>query len=90
MIFVPFTGIDHHKKCTLFGAGLLHKETIESYTWLLQMFLEVHSVQPTLVLTDQDPALKQAVHAVFDKSIHRLCMFHIMDKLPSKVQFSMW
>jgi len=87
MVFVPFTGVDHQKKCTVFGAALLHKETVESYTWLLQMFIDVHGKQPILVLTDQDPALKQAVNDVFDKSIHRLCMFHIMDKLPTKVFF---
>ncbi|XP_022041848.1 protein FAR1-RELATED SEQUENCE 5-like [Helianthus annuus] len=60
MIFVPFTGVDHHKKCMIFGAGLLHNETIESYTWLLQKFLQAHNGrQPLLVLTDQDCAMKQ-------------------------------
>ncbi|XP_021986942.1 protein FAR1-RELATED SEQUENCE 5-like [Helianthus annuus] len=38
MIFVPFTGVDHHKKCVTFGAGLLYDETIGSYTWLLTTF----------------------------------------------------
>ncbi|KAK1430092.1 hypothetical protein QVD17_12597 [Tagetes erecta] len=41
---------------------------------------------PLLVLTDQDPAMKQAVAAVFTQSRHRLCMWHIMKKLPSKVK----
>ncbi|MFS7907452.1 putative transcription factor FAR family [Helianthus anomalus] len=87
MIFVPFTGVDHHKKCTIFGAGLLHNETIESYTWLLQKFLQAHNgKQPLLVLTDQDCAVKQAVANVFDKSIHRLCMWHIIEKLPAKIK----
>ncbi|XP_035836054.1 protein FAR1-RELATED SEQUENCE 5-like [Helianthus annuus] len=87
MIFVPFTGVDHHKKCTIFGAGLLHNETIESYTWLLQKFLQAHNgKQPLLILTDQDCAMKQAVANVFDKSIHRLCMWHIIQKLPAKIK----
>ncbi|KAJ0704530.1 putative Zinc finger, SWIM-type, MULE transposase domain, FHY3/FAR1 family [Helianthus annuus] len=85
MIFVPFTGVDHHKKCTVFGAALLHNETIESYTWLLRMFVAVHGKQPVLILTDQDPAMKQAIHIVLDKSIHRLCMWHIIEKLPLKI-----
>ncbi|XP_076926770.1 protein FAR1-RELATED SEQUENCE 5-like [Bidens hawaiensis] len=87
MIFVPFTGIDHHKKCVVFGAGLLHNESVESYTWLLQMFLDTHGKQPTFVLTDQDPSMKQAVHSVLDKSIHQLCMWHVITKLPPKVTF---
>ncbi|XP_076896789.1 protein FAR1-RELATED SEQUENCE 5-like [Bidens hawaiensis] len=85
MIFVPFSGIDHHKKCVVFGAGLLHNESVESYTWLLQMFLDTHGKQPTFVLTDQDPSMKQAVHSVLDKSIHRLCMWHVITKLPLKI-----
>ncbi|XP_076908343.1 protein FAR1-RELATED SEQUENCE 5-like [Bidens hawaiensis] len=41
MIFVPFTGVDHHKKCVKFGAGILYSETIESYERLLNAFLYV-------------------------------------------------
>ncbi|XP_022032002.1 protein FAR1-RELATED SEQUENCE 5-like [Helianthus annuus] len=85
MIFVPFTGVDHHKKCVTFGAGLIYDETIESYIWLLKMFLKAHKKQPLLTLTDQDASMKQAVAAVFDKSIHRLCMWHIVKKIPAKI-----
>ncbi|XP_021971368.1 protein FAR1-RELATED SEQUENCE 6-like [Helianthus annuus] len=85
MIFVPFTGVDHHKKCVIFGAGMLYDETIESYTWLLNTFLAAHKKQPIFVLTDQDASMKQAVSTVFTNSIHRLCMWHIMRKLPSKI-----
>ncbi|KAK1406396.1 hypothetical protein QVD17_41693 [Tagetes erecta] len=85
MIFVPFTGVDHHKRCVTFAAGLLCDETIESYKWLLSRFLDAHKKQPLLVLTDQDAAMKQAVATVFNESIHRLCMWHIMRKLPVKI-----
>ncbi|XP_022032045.1 protein FAR1-RELATED SEQUENCE 5-like [Helianthus annuus] len=89
MIFVPFTGVDHHKKCTIFGAGLIHNETVESYSWLLQKFLEVHDgKQPLMILTDQDCAMKQAVNIVFDKFVHRLCMWHITNKIPAKIKGS--
>lgn len=88
MIFVPFTAIDHHKKSVTVGAGLLSNETIESYCWLLKAFLKAHGKQPTIVLTDQDPTIKQAVQLVFPNSKHRLCMWHIMKKLQAKVQCS--
>ncbi|KAJ0486950.1 putative transcription factor FAR family [Helianthus annuus] len=83
--FCAITGVDHHKKCVIFGAGMLYDETIESYTWLLNTFLAAHKKQPIFVLTDQDASMKQAVSTVFTNSIHRLCMWHIMRKLPSKI-----
>ncbi|XP_076896330.1 protein FAR1-RELATED SEQUENCE 5-like [Bidens hawaiensis] len=86
MIFVPFTGVDCHKKCVTFGAGLIHSETIDSYQWLLDAFLSAHGKQPRLVLTDQDPAMKQAVSSVLTESTHRLCMWHITNKIPVKLK----
>ena len=88
MVFVPFTAIDHHKKSVTVGAALLSKETIESYEWLLKAFLNAHKgKEPKVVLTDQDPAIKQAVKAVLPHSRHRLCMWHIMKKLQAKVSY---
>ncbi|CAI9274811.1 unnamed protein product [Lactuca saligna] len=85
MIFVPFTAIDNHKRSINIGAGLLSNESIESYRWLLEAFLKAHVKHPQLVLTDQDPAILQAVEAIFPNSNHRLCMWHIMKKLQAKV-----
>ncbi|XP_022003398.1 protein FAR1-RELATED SEQUENCE 1-like [Helianthus annuus] len=41
--------------------------------------------QPKVVVTDQDPAMKQAIDDVFTTSRHRLCMWHIMKKVADKV-----
>nr|KAJ0209413.1 hypothetical protein LSAT_V11C400201630 [Lactuca sativa] len=86
MVFLPFTGIDNHKKCVTFGAGLLSKEDGVSYEWLLRAFLKAFRKQPQLVLSDQDPTLKKAIDKVFPLAHHRLCMWHITKKLPNKVQ----
>ncbi|GKA36948.1 FAR1-related sequence 5-like protein [Tanacetum coccineum] len=85
MVFVPFTGIDYHQKCVTFGAALLFDETTASYSWMLECFLKVHKKQPTLAVTDQDGALRNAILKVFTESHHRLCMWHITQKLPAKV-----
>ncbi|XP_076907518.1 protein FAR1-RELATED SEQUENCE 5-like [Bidens hawaiensis] len=85
MVFVPFTGIDNHFRNVNLGAGLIAKETIESYTWLLTCFLKAFGHQPKIVVTDQDPAIKQAIESVFTESRHRLCMWHIMKKIADKV-----
>nr|GEW21433.1 protein FAR1-related sequence 5-like [Tanacetum cinerariifolium] len=87
-IFVPFTGIDHNQKCVTFGAALLSDETEDSYRWMLKAFLKVHQKQPTLALTDQDVALRNAVVTMFPESKHGLCMWHITQKLPGKVFYN--
>nr|KAJ0194620.1 hypothetical protein LSAT_V11C700369090 [Lactuca sativa] len=86
MVFVPFTAVDHHKKSVIVGAGLLSREIIESYEWLLKAFLRDHEGKaPKIVITYQDEEIKQAVESVLPNSRHRLCMWHIMKKLQAKV-----
>ncbi|XP_074278399.1 protein FAR1-RELATED SEQUENCE 5-like [Silene latifolia] len=87
MIFAPFTGVDHHKKCVTFGAGLIRKETDEDFVWLFQNFLSAMSNKyPVCIITDQDRGIRSGVKTVFgDKTQHRYCMWHIMKKLPDKI-----
>ncbi|GJW94046.1 zinc finger, CCHC-type containing protein, partial [Tanacetum coccineum] len=84
MVFVPFTGIDNHNRSVTFGAGLLSDETVKSYKWLLQSFKKAFVADPQVVVTDQDASMKQAVEAEFPNARHRLCMWHIMQKLVTK------
>nr|GEW99230.1 hypothetical protein [Tanacetum cinerariifolium] len=83
--FVPFTGIDHNQRCVTFGVALLSDETTESFSWMLKAFLKTHKKQPPFAVTDQDDALRKAVVKMFPDSHHRLCMWHITEKLPGKV-----
>ncbi|KAJ0704503.1 putative MULE transposase domain, FHY3/FAR1 family [Helianthus annuus] len=85
MVFVPFTGIDNHCRNVTLGAWLLASESIDSYKWLLNSFVNSFGHQPKVVVTDQDPAMKQAIEGVFTTSRHRLCMWHIMKKAADKV-----
>ncbi|XP_076918408.1 protein FAR1-RELATED SEQUENCE 7-like [Bidens hawaiensis] len=85
IVFVPFTAIDNHCRNVTVGAGLLSSESIESYSWLLKVFLDSFSIAPKVVVTDQDPAMKQAISFVLPNSRHRLCMWHIMKKLADKL-----
>ena len=87
MILVPFTGIDNHNRCILFGAALLASESAKKYTWLLKRFKKIFGSAPKVVVTDQDPAMKIAIEEIFPDSRHRLCMWHIMQKLTGKVFF---
>ncbi|XP_074292216.1 protein FAR1-RELATED SEQUENCE 5-like [Silene latifolia] len=91
MVFVPFTGVDHHKRCITFRAGLIGDESIECYTWLFKTFLEaMGGCQPRIIITDQDKSMKSVVPEVFKELTHRLCMWHIMKKLREKVSYQLF
>ncbi|GJW71120.1 FAR1-related sequence 5-like protein [Tanacetum coccineum] len=85
MVFVPFTGINHHNHCITFAAGLLSDEIVGAYKWLLEEFKNSFGKDPNVVITDQDPSMKIAIPECFPNSRHRLCMWHIMQKLVTKV-----
>ncbi|GJX68542.1 FAR1-related sequence 5-like protein [Tanacetum coccineum] len=85
MVFVPFTAIDNHRKCVTVVAGLLKNETTKSYIWLLKAFMKAFGKAPSIVVTDQDGAMRNAIEAEFGGSKHRLCMWHITQKLPAKI-----
>ncbi|KAL6533762.1 hypothetical protein OROHE_013599 [Orobanche hederae] len=85
MIFIPFTGKDNHGSCVTFAAGLLSKEDVDSYSWLLTKFVECMGTHPKIFVTDQDPALKIVVQNVLPNTRHRFCLWHIMMKVAEKI-----
>nr|GEV49964.1 protein FAR1-related sequence 5 [Tanacetum cinerariifolium] len=85
MVFVPFTAIDNHRKCVTVVAGLLKNETTKSYIWLLKSFIKAFGKAPSIVVTGQDGAMRNAIEAEFTSSKHRLCMWNITQKLPAKI-----
>ncbi|XP_019166895.1 PREDICTED: protein FAR1-RELATED SEQUENCE 5-like [Ipomoea nil] len=84
LVFVPFTGVDHHKRCITFACGLLTREDTESYVWVLERFETAMGKSPLCVVTDQDPAMKSAIAQVLPECRHRYCMWHIMTKVSEK------
>ncbi|KAJ1255204.1 hypothetical protein BS78_K279700 [Paspalum vaginatum] len=86
MIFVPFTGVNHHLQSVFLGAAFLANEKIESYVWLFKTFLkEMGGAAPHLIITDEDVSMKAAISQILPETAHRLCMWHIMEKVPEKV-----
>jgi hypothetical protein len=86
MKFAPFTGVNHHMRSIFFGASFLADEKIESYIWLFETFLRAMGQKaPTLIVTDEDASMRAAIAIVLPNTIHRLCMWHIMKKLPEKI-----
>ncbi|XP_074293455.1 protein FAR-RED IMPAIRED RESPONSE 1-like [Silene latifolia] len=87
MIFAPFTGVDNHKKCVTFAAGLLRNESDDGFARVFESFLTAMGGKyPKCIITDQDAGIKAGLKKVFkDKNHHRYCMWHIMKKLPDKI-----
>ncbi|XP_076937255.1 protein FAR1-RELATED SEQUENCE 5-like [Bidens hawaiensis] len=81
---VSFYATYRYNKNVTLGAALLGSKTVESYIWLLKCFKKALIYEPSVVVTDQDPAMKCAIEGVFPNSRHRLCMWHITDKLSVK------
>ncbi|KAF5459414.1 hypothetical protein F2P56_023364, partial [Juglans regia] len=50
-------------------------------TWLKCM----DGIAPKAIITDQDRAMKNAIAIVFPESRHRLCLWHILKKVPEKL-----
>jgi hypothetical protein len=46
-------------------------------------------VPPHLIITDEDASLKVAITKILPDTTHKLCMWHIMDKVPEKVRPSL-
>ncbi|KAH6782329.1 hypothetical protein C2S51_007622 [Perilla frutescens var. frutescens] len=68
-----------------FGTALMSGEDAESYSWVLQKFKDCMGASPSLIITDQDLGLKVVVRQVLPNTRHRLCMWHIMFKVPDKL-----
>ncbi|XP_021773603.1 protein FAR1-RELATED SEQUENCE 5-like [Chenopodium quinoa] len=71
MVFGPFMGVDHHKKCVTFAVGFNAKEDVASFEWLFRTFVKaMGGREPNCLITDQDPAMKIAVNSVFQQCEH--------------------
>ncbi|XP_057812042.1 protein FAR1-RELATED SEQUENCE 1 isoform X2 [Salvia miltiorrhiza] len=88
--FVPFIGMNNHFEFVLLGCGFVADESKSSYAWLLRAWLRsVHGRAPKVILTDQDPMLKEAVDEVLPASRHCFCLWHVLSKIPEKLGYAM-
>ncbi|CAA0827951.1 Protein FAR1-RELATED SEQUENCE 5 [Striga hermonthica] len=87
MVFAPFVGVNHHRQTTVFGCALLSDEKAESFVWLFSTFIKamVDQPHPQVIITDQDAAISIGVAEVFPKTMHRFCIWHILNKFSEKL-----
>ena len=78
MPFVPFVGLNSHRKTTVFGCAIVSNETEETYAWVLESFMRaMGQKKPKSVITDGDAAMIAAIRRVLTGVRHRLCSWHI-------------
>ncbi|XP_030942896.1 protein FAR1-RELATED SEQUENCE 5-like [Quercus lobata] len=57
-----FLGLNHHRETVVFGVALLYDETIESFVWLFETFLEaIFEKKPITIFTDQDATISAEI-----------------------------
>ncbi|XP_028069603.1 protein FAR1-RELATED SEQUENCE 5-like [Camellia sinensis] len=87
--FVMLASVTSHFRTTIFACVLLANETIETYTWVLETFMEaMGNKAPVSVLTDGDKAMREAIRRVFPDARHRLCNWHLGKNVVSNVHIS--
>ncbi|XP_028117258.1 protein FAR1-RELATED SEQUENCE 5-like [Camellia sinensis] len=87
--FVMLASVTSHFRTTIFACVLLANETIETYTRVLETFMEAKGNKaPVSVLTDGDKAMREAIRRVFPDAKHRLCNWHLGKNAVSNVHIS--
>ncbi|KAL3520271.1 hypothetical protein ACH5RR_018420 [Cinchona calisaya] len=72
-----FVSINHHKQTLVFGAALLHVETVKTFEWLFDTFARtVIGKTPCTMLTDQDGRMT-TLDSQWPTINHRLYIWHI-------------
>ncbi|RVW81325.1 Protein FAR1-related sequence 3 [Vitis vinifera] len=73
-LLVILVGINHHHQTIVFGCALLVDESVSTYTWVLETFLDAMNNKKLLfIITDEDKAMRKAIKRIFPDSCHRLC-----------------
>lgn len=68
----------------MFGCALLVNEKTESYVWPLETWCEAMGRRaPSVIITDDDKAMAKAIAQGLPNTTHRLCMWHILQKVPA-------
>ncbi|RVW59745.1 Protein FAR1-related sequence 7 [Vitis vinifera] len=75
---VVLVGVNHHHQTVVFGYALLIDESVGTYEWVLETFLDaMMNKRPISVVTDGDKAMHKAIKKVLPDTCHRLCSWHL-------------
>ncbi|RYQ97345.1 hypothetical protein Ahy_B08g093392 [Arachis hypogaea] len=64
----------------------MNNEDIQSFKWKFECWLRcMGGKAPKGILTDQCTSIQRAIELCMPTTIHRWCIWHIMKKIPSKL-----
>jgi zinc finger SWIM domain-containing protein 3 len=64
-----FSGFNHYRGSITFGAALIYDDTIVSFKWLFDTFLQSHNnKKPKTIFTNQDQAMTRALEEVMSET----------------------
>lgn len=73
------------------AAAFINSETEDSYTWIMEELrdaiwpIETGHQPPSVIVTDNEQALRNAIEAVFPESQHLLCSWHLWNTMALKL-----
>lgn len=86
LVFAQFFGVSHHRQTVFFSCGFLKDEQVEIFLWLFETWMKAMSNNHSkMIITNQDLAMHAAISQFYSNTFHRLCIWHIMKKVPNKV-----
>ena len=93
MFLFQVTGVTDQKSVANLAFGLVRTEKTEGFEWLARRLnefrLSLAIASPSVLITDKDMALKNALASVFPSSQQQLCIFHINAHIKSRIK-SQW
>ena len=87
------TGVTDQKSLANFAFGLINTEKEEGFQWLCESLdairAKIGAPEPSVVITDKEAALKNALLSVFPSSQQQLCIYHINSNIRARI-WSRW
>lgn len=87
------TGVTDQKSLANFAFGLINTEKEEGFRWLCESLnalrIQLTVLPPTVIITDKETALKNALLGVFPLAQQQLCVFHINSNIRARI-WSRW
>lgn len=93
MYLFEVIGITDQKSVANFAFGLINTEKEDGFLWLCQQLedlrQDLHVPAPTVMITDKETALKNALKSVFPSAQQQLCVYHINANVRARIR-SRW
>jgi hypothetical protein len=86
MPFAPIVGINNHTHTIISGCALLPDETIKTFKWVFKRWMmAMEDIHPDHIMTDQDQAMTTVIDETFPASVHRCCVYHVLNVAKRKL-----